>query len=59
MAADNIRLNTPYFSRFVVQTLGLTILFTQKYVDFNVRRTDSCEEILDGEVERVLREVGQ
>ena len=25
MTADNLRLNTPYFSRFVVQRLGLTI----------------------------------
>ena len=26
MAADRIRLNAPYLSRFVVQRLGLTIL---------------------------------
>lgn len=39
--------------------INLLVLFSQKYVDYGVRRTDSCEEMLDGEVERVLREVGQ
>ncbi len=46
MTADNLRLNTPYFSRFVVQRLGLTIKDQFRAIYYNAWEDDLCDDPL-------------